>query len=424
VLSFRGYDNAAYYRLSPEDARYYVDYTGCGNSLNMRNPHVLQLIMDSLRYWVEEMHVDGFRFDLASTLARELHDVDRLAVFFDLIQQDPVVSRVKLIAEPWDVGEGGYQVGNFPPLWSEWNGKFRDGVRDYWRGEEQKLADLASRLTGSSELYEWGGRKPVASINFVTAHDGFTLADLVSYNEKHNEANGEDNQDGENDNRSWNHGAEGPTEDEAITTIRRRQQRNFLATLFLSAGVPMLLAGDELGRTQHGNNNGYAQDNELSWIDWSLLRDSELHDFTRRLIDLRQEQPVLRRRRWFQGRQIHGEGVSDIAWFRPDGNQMNDDDWTQGYARAVAVFLNGSQITEPDERGDRIVGDSLLLLFSAHDGPLDFTVPDDSFGRSWQVILDTANPSVAAESGLWHNAGSVLTVADRSVQVLRRDADG
>jgi glycogen operon protein len=419
VLSFKGYDNQAYYRLTPDDNRYYMDYTGCGNSLNMRNPHVLQLIMDSLRYWVEEMHVDGFRFDLASTLARELHDVDRLAAFFDLIQQDPIVSRVKLIAEPWDVGEGGYQVGNFPPLWSEWNGRFRDWVRDYWRGEDQMLGELGYRLTGSSDLYEWGGRRPSASVNFVTCHDGFTLADLVTYNEKHNEANGEDNNDGANDNRSSNYGVEGPTDDPYVNELRRKQQRNFLATLFLSAGVPMLLGGDEFGRTQQGNNNGYAQDNELSWFDWSLLDDNrDLHEFVCRLIKMRREHTVLHRRRWFQGRNIHGEAVTDIAWFRPDGNPMSEEDWSQGYARAVSVFLNGEQITEPDERGDRIVGDSLLLLLNAHDGALDFVLPDDTFGDTWRTIIDTAEPAVNIHNGSDHKAGTTVNVTDRSLRVL------
>ncbi|MEY2398038.1 MAG: isoamylase, partial [Actinomycetota bacterium] len=337
-----------------------------------------------------------------------------------LIQQDPVVSRVKLIAEPWDVGEGGYQVGNFPPLWSEWNGKFRDCVRDYWRGEGQTLAEFASRITGSSDLYEWGGRQPAASINFVTAHDGFTLADLVSYNEKHNEANGEDNNDGESNNRSWNHGAEGPTDDQGINELRCRQQRNFLATLFLSAGVPMLVGGDEIGRTQHGNNNGYAQDNEISWVNWDLLRDNaELHAFVRRLIRLRQEQPVLRRRRWFQGRALHGEGVSDIAWFRPDGDAMSSEDWEQGFARAVAVFLNGGQITESDERGEPIVGDTLLLQFNAHDGPLDFTLPSEDFADVWMLELDTADPSLTGQAMRHYLGGSTQTVAARSVRVLR-----
>jgi glycogen operon protein len=424
VLSMKGFDNAAYYRLNPDDPRYYVDYTGCGNSLNMRNPHVLQLIMDSLRYWIREMHVDGFRFDLAAALARELHDVDRLAAFFDLIQQDPVIRTVKLIAEPWDVGEGGYQIGNFPPLWSEWNGKYRDTVRDYWRGEEQTLAELAYRLTGSSDLYEWGGRRPSASINFVTAHDGFTLADLVAYNDKHNEANGDENRDGETYNRSWNHGVEGPTDDADVRGARRRSQRNFLATLLLSQGVPMLLHGDEIGRTQQGNNNGYCQDNELTWIDWDLTgANADLLAFTRRLLAFRRSQPVLRRRRWFQGRPIHGSSVSDIVWFRPDGDTMSEDDWAQGYAKAIAVFLNGDEIGQPDPRGDAVRGDSLLLLFNADDAPLDFTLPDSLYGERWRVEIDTAGASINDDtaSGAEHKPGDVVTVDGRSLRVLRRE---
>jgi glycogen operon protein len=331
---------------------------------------------------------------------------------------------VKLIAEPWDVGEGGYQVGNFPPMWSEWNGKYRDCVRDYWRGEEQTLAELGYRLTGSSDLYDWGGRRPNASVNFVTAHDGFTLADLVAYNDKHNEANGEDNNDGESHNRSANYGAEGPTDDVGVNELRHKQQRNFLATLLFSAGVPMLLGGDEFGRTQHGNNNAYAQDNEISWFDWSLLPDNrELHDFVRRLIRIRREQPVLRRRRWFQGRQIHGESVTDIAWFRPDGNVMSEDDWTQGFARSVAVFLSGEQITEPDDRGDRIVGDSLLLLLNAHDGPLDFVLPDGTFADAWKTLIDTADVGVNSYNGAEHKAGTTVNVTDRSLRVLLHDRE-
>src|SRR5512132_3067287 len=326
MLSFKGIDNPAYYRLMADNRRYYMDYTGTGNTLNMRHPHVLQLIMDSLRYWVLDMHVDGFRFDLAATLARELHDVDRLSAFFDLIQQDPVVSQVKLIAEPWDIGEGGYQVGNFPPLWSEWNGKYRDTVRDFWRGSDSTLAEFGSRFTGSSDLYQGTGRRPYASINFITAHDGFTLHDLVSYNEKHNEGNGEENRDGENHNRSWNCGEEGPTENADVLALRRRQTRNFLATLFLSQGVPMLGGGDEIGRTQRGNNNGYCQDNEISWYDWEHA-DKDLLQFTRRLIQLRQRHPVFCRRRWFQGRPIHGSEVKDIGWFTPGGVEMSDQDW-------------------------------------------------------------------------------------------------
>jgi glycogen operon protein len=418
TLSFKGIDNAAYYRLM-DDQRHYMDYTGCGNSLNMRNPHVLQLIMDSLRYWVTEMHVDGFRFDLASSLARELHDVDKLAAFFDIIQQDPVMRRVKLIAEPWDVGEGGYQVGNFPPLWSEWNGKYRDTVRDYWRGEDQTLGEFAYRITGSSDLYAWDGRQPAASINFVTAHDGFTLADLVSYNEKHNEANGEDNNDGESHNRSWNHGAEGPTDDDGVLSLRRRQQRNFLATMFLSQGVPMIVAGDEMNRSQRGNNNGYCQDNEISWLDWHLLDDEgDLVDFVRRLAEFRRSQPVLQRRRWFQGRPIHGSGVADLAWFKPDGEPMSEDDWVQGYAKAVSVFLNGDEINEPDDRGQRITGDSLLLLFSAHDGPLPFTLPDASIGEAWQVVIDTNDRDSVQEV----KAGETLVLEGRSLVALKRVA--
>src|SRR6185436_2983454 len=349
TIAFRGIDNAAYYRLVDEHKEHYYDTTGTGNSLLMRNPHVLQLIMDSLRYWVLEMHVDGFRFDLASTLARTLHEVDRLSAFFDVIQQDPVISQVKLIAEPWDVGEGGYQVGNFPPLWSEWNGRYRDTVRDYWRGEDATLGEFAARLTGSSDLYEGTGRRPSASINFVTAHDGFTLRDLVSYNEKHNEANGEENRDGESHNRSWNCGVEGPTDDPAILELRERQKRNMLISLLLSQGVPMLCGGDELGRTQGGNNNAYCQDNETSWFDWDLKdRDRQLLAFVQRLIRLRREQPVLRRRRFFQGRRIRGSEIKDIAWFRPDGHEMTDEDWNTGYARSLAVRLAGDAIEEMD----------------------------------------------------------------------------
>jgi len=417
VLCFKGFDNAAYYRLA-EDRRHYVDYTGCGNSLNMRNPHVLQLIMDSLRYWVSEMHVDGFRFDLAAALARELHDVDRLAVFFDLIQQDPVIRQVKLIAEPWDVGEGGYQVGNFPPLWSEWNGKYRDAVRDYWRGEDQQLAEFAYRLTGSSDLYEWSGRRPVASVNFVTAHDGFTLADLVSYNDKRNEANGEANRDGETDNRSWNHGVEGPTDDPAIVEVRRRQQRNLLATLLLSAGVPMLLGGDEMGRTQLGNNNAYCHDNELTWLDWDLLeREADLVAFVQRLIEFRSAQRVLRRRRWFQGRPIHGSAAADIAWLRPDGDPMSDEDWSQAYAKAIGVFLNGEEIAEPDEHGRRVVGDSLLLLLNAADHPVDFTLPSAEIGEAWRQVISTAEPDASERDTL--KAGDRLPVEARALVVLQ-----
>jgi isoamylase len=416
MLSFRGIDNAAYYRLA-DDPRFYRDYTGTGNSLNMRSPHVLQLIMDSLRYWVLEMHVDGFRFDLAATLARELHDVDRLSAFFDLVQQDPVLSQVKLIAEPWDVGEGGYQVGNFPVQWSEWNGKYRDTVRDFWRGEPATLADFGYRFTGSSDLYQADGRRPYASVNFVTCHDGFTLNDLVSYNEKHNEANGEENLDGESYNRSWNCGVEGPTDDQGVRVLRDRQKRNFLASLLLSQGVPMILGGDEIGRTQAGNNNAYCQDNEISWFDWEA-RDEALFEFTARLIKLRRDHPVFRRRRWFQGRQITGaadtDGI-DIAWFKPDGGQMTEEDWRNGYARSLAVFLNGEEIATPDPRGRRQLDDSFFLLFNAHDQPLRFTLPRGPHGRRWMRMLDTADPLPR-----FYRSGGQVPVADRSLALLRK----
>jgi glycogen operon protein len=412
TLSLRGIDNAAYYRLVPNNRRFYMDYTGTGNSLNMRHPHVLQMIMDSLRYWVLEMHVDGFRFDLAATLARELHDVDRLSAFFDLVQQDPVLSQVKLIAEPWDVGEGGYQVGNFPVLWSEWNGKYRDNVRDYWRGEPATLGEFAFRFTGSSDLYQEDGRRPYASINFVTAHDGFTLEDLVSYNEKHNEANGEGNRDGENHNRSWNCGVEGPSDDLAIRALRDRQKRNLLATLLLSQGVPMLLGGDELGRTQNGNNNGYCQDNDLSYFDWSSVDESLLH-FTARLIELRAAHPVFRRRRWFLGHPIKAAGLTDIAWFRPDGNQMSPQDWAT--ALSMAVFLNGDEIAAPDARGRRVRDDSFFVLFNAYHEPLRFTLPRGPYGRRWMRVLDTADPLPR-----FHRAGGQVPVMDRSLVLLRK----
>ncbi|MEO8218285.1 MAG: glycogen debranching protein GlgX [Acidobacteriota bacterium] len=389
MISFKGIDNIAYYRVVADDPRYYMDYTGTGNTLNMRHPHVLQLMMDSLRYWVLEMHVDGFRFDLAATLARELHDVDRLSAFFDLIQQDPVVSQVKLIAEPWDVGEGGYQVGNFPPLWSEWNGKYRDTVRDYWRGTDQTLAEFANRITGSSDLYEETGRRPHASVNFITAHDGFTLNDLVSYNDKHNEANGEDNRDGETHNRSWNFGTEGPTDDKAIEAMRSRQKRNFLATLFVSQGIPMLLGGDEIGRTQLGNNNGYCQDNEISWYDWSSA-DTELLEFVRTLIALRSAHPTFKRRRWFQGRSIFGSHVADIAWFRPDGTQMTEENWGESFAKSLGVFLNGRAIPSLDSRGERIVDDNFYLIFNAHYEAMDFRLPAAGPEGTWRHVLSTA----------------------------------
>ena len=389
TLSFRGIDNAGYYRLQDDDKRIYVNYTGTGNTLLMRHPHVLQMIMDSLRYWVLEMHVDGFRFDSAAALARELQDVDRLSAFFDLVQQDPVVSQVKLIAEPWDVGEGGYQVGNFPPLWTEWNGKYRDAVRDFWWGKPAALGEFASRLTGSSDLYETSGRRPVASINFVTCHDGFTLADLVSYNSKHNQANGEDNRDGSNDNRSWNCGAEGQTDDPAILALRARQQRNFLATLFCSQGVPMLLAGDEIGRTQGGNNNAYCQDNEISWVDWEQA-DSDLLEFARAVSNLRREHPVFRRRRFFRGQPAGHPELPDIVWFAPSGSQMANQEWSTPHTDAMAVFLNGDALTEPGPRGEPLRDDSFLLLFNPSPDAVSFTMPEPSYGSAWEIMIDTA----------------------------------
>ncbi len=421
TLSLKGIDNASYYRLVPEEPRYYVDYTGTGNTLNVRQPHTLQLLMDSLRYWVTEMHVDGFRFDLAATLARTLHDVDRLSAFFDLIQQDPVINQVKLIAEPWDVGEGGYQVGNFPPLWSEWNGRYRDCVRDYWRGAEQTLPDLAYRLTGSSDLYEHTGRRPWASINFVTCHDGFTLADLVSYDRKHNEANGEQNRDGEDHNRSWNCGVEGPTDDPEVLKLRRRQVRNLLATLFLSQGVPMLLAGDELGRTQGGNNNAYCQDNEISWIDWQHA-DGDLLEFVRRLSALRRAHPVLQRRWWFQGRPVYGAGLSDLVWFAPGGEEMSDADWSLPFAKSVAMFLNGDEVPPETVRGERVPDDSFLVIFNAWDEALDFVLPDGRVAERWRLVLDTASeePIIDPDLAPVIDAGNPRRIEGRSLVVLVR----
>ncbi|MGI9120448.1 MAG: glycogen debranching protein, partial [Acidimicrobiales bacterium] len=380
-----------------------------------------QLIMDSLRYWVNEMHVDGFRFDLAAALARELHDVDKLSAFFDLIQQDPVVSQVKLIAEPWDVGEGGYQVGNFPPLWSEWNGKYRDTVRDFWRGEHANLGDFAYRLTGSPDLYESNGRRPKASINFVTAHDGFTLADLVSYDNKHNHANGEDNLDGESHNRSWNCGAEGPTDRSDVVELRARQRRNLLATMLLSQGVPMLLGGDELGRSQGGNNNGYCQDNLVSWYDWAGA-DDQLLEFVRRLVNYRKNHPVFRRRRWFQGRSIRGRGMVDIAWFRVDGEELSDGDW-HGSATTLGMFLNGRQLASPDSRGEQVVDDSFMILFNAHFEMVDFSLPA-AWGKHWKLVLDTADampPDLRSDAeGTVYKAGGEAKVESRSLVLLRR----
>jgi len=417
TLAFRGIDNASYYRLVEGDPRYYMDTTGTGNSLLMSNPHVLQMIMDSLRYWVTEMHVDGFRFDLAATLARQFHEVDRLSAFFDLVQQDPVVSRVKLIAEPWDLGEGGYQVGNFPPLWAEWNGRYRDTVRDFWRGEGGELPEFASRLTGSSDLYQHDGRRPIASVNFVVAHDGFTLRDLVSYNEKHNEANGEQGRDGADDNRAWNCGAEGETDDPKINALRARQQRNMIATLLLSQGVPMIAHGDELGRTQQGNNNAYCQDNELTWIDWSAV-DHELFEFTRAAVALRAAHPALRRRRFFFGTRtrVPASLLPDIEWFRVDGQEMTDEDWNSGFAKSLGIYLNGAAITEPDEHGELVRDDSFLMLFNAHWETLEFAVPDSRFGDVWTVALDTASPDVSGRPDI--KAGSTVPVEARSLLLL------
>jgi isoamylase len=394
TLSFRGIDNAAYYRLVGADPRYYMDFTGTGNTLNMTHPRTLQLIMDSLRYWVLEMHVDGFRFDLASALARELHDVDRLGAFFDIIHQDPVLSQVKLIAEPWDLGEGGYQVGNFPVLWAEWNGIYRDVVRGFWRGDKGLVDNLAFRLTGSSDLYERSGRRPYASINFVTAHDGFTLTDLVSYNEKHNQVNGEDNRDGTDENLSFNYGVEGPTLDPQVQAVRARQRRNFLATLLLSQGVPMLQAGDELGRTQYGNNNAYCQDNEISWLDWKLDEpERQLLEFTRNVIKIFHEHPVLRRRKFFQGRKIRGSEVKDLSWLRPDGEEMGEEDWQNRSLSCLGLRFAGDAIDEVDERGRRITDDTLLMLLNAHDKQLSFVLPAHRAEVRWEPILDTREPT-------------------------------
>jgi glycogen operon protein len=393
TVSLRGIDNATYYRLQPHSARYYQDFTGCGNTLNMRSPRVLQLIMDSLRYWVTEMHVDGFRFDLASALARELHAVDKLGAFFDIIHQDPILSQVKLIAEPWDLGEGGYQVGNFPTKWTEWNGKYRDAVRRFWRGDGGALSELATRLSGSSDLYEQSGRRPYASINFITAHDGFTLADLVSYNDKHNEANGERNADGENHNLSWNCGVEGPTLDRRVLDLRACQRRNFMTTLLFSVGVPMLSGGDELSRTQAGNNNAYCQDNEVSWTDWTMTPErQDFLEFTRRLIQIWKNHPVLRRRKFFQGRSIRGAEVLDIAWLDPAGVEMTDDTWNSPDVRALGVRLNGDAIQEVNERGERIVGDTLLLMLNAGDEAITFVLPATAAIERWDLLLDTADP--------------------------------
>ena len=423
TIAFRGLDNAAYYRLVDDAKEHYYDTTGTGNSLLMRNPHVLQLIMDSLRYWVTEMHVDGFRFDLAATLARQFHEVDKLSAFFDLIQQDPVISQAKLIAEPWDLGDGGYQVGGFPPLWTEWNGRYRDTVRDYWRGEAAALSEFASRLTGSSDLYAHSGRWPIASINFIIAHDGFTLRDLVSYNEKHNEANGEDGNDGESHNRSWNCGTEGPTTDPAIRELRLRQIRNFLTTLMVSQGVPMIAHGDELGRTQGGNNNVYCQDNEISWIDWNLSREQQdLLEFASRIVDLRMKHPVFRRRRFFRGSADHGgmSDLHDIVWLRVDGTPMVEQDWKTGYARTLSLFLNGEAIQEVGPRGQRVRDDHFILMFNAHSETVDHAIPQMVEGFEWVEVvntaLDTGGPHPESQP---HQAGDIVSVTGRSVIILR-----
>jgi isoamylase len=421
TMSLKGIDNRTYYRLVDDQANFYMDYTGTGNSLNVRSPQSLQLIMDSLRYWVTEMHVDGFRFDLASTLAREFYDVDRLSTFFEVVQQDPVVGQVKLIAEPWDVGPGGYQVGNFPPNWTEWNGKYRDTVRDFWRGEPATLAEFASRITGSADLYQDDGRKPFHSINFVTAHDGFTLHDLVSYNDKHNEANGEENRDGESHNRSWNCGVEGPTGDTAVLALRARQRRNFLATLLLSQGVPMISHGDELGRSQQGNNNAYCQDNELSWVDWADA-DETLLEFARKLTAFRHRHQVFQRRRFFTGLPVTARGggdpLPDLEWFTPDGRQMTGDDWGNDFGRAVALFVNGEGIRERGQYGQRHVDSSFLLCFNAHDAPIEFLTPPAEYGEKWEKVIETAEPSADRPSVV--EAGTKIIVPDRSLIVLDR----
>jgi isoamylase len=420
TLSFRGIDNRIYYRLDAQRPRLYVDYTGTGNSLNVQHPQVLQLIMDSLRYWILEMHVDGFRFDLAATLARELHDVDRLSAFFDIIHQDPVISQVKLIAEPWDLGEGGYQVGNFPIRWAEWNGEYRDTVRRFWRGDEHQVAELAYRLSGSSDLYQKDGRRPYASINFVTAHDGFTLHDLVSYNRKHNLANGENNRDGSNDNLSWNTGAEGPTDDHCIVHLRERRKRNFLANLLLSQGVPMLLGGDEIGRTQSGNNNAYCQDNEISWFDWSLDdRQRSLLNFTRRMIHLRRRHPNLHRRKFFQGRPIRGSDVEDLVWLRPDGTPMTNGEWFDSQVRSLGMRLAGDALDEVDDEGNVIVDDTFLILLNGDRDRVTFLLPKNHRGIGWQVMIDTNDPD-GESNGDYYHGGDSLDLVACSVVLLRQ----
>ena len=419
TFSFKGLDNISYYRLSHEDARFYMDYTGTGNTINARLPFVLGLIMDSLRYWVTEMHVDGFRFDLASALVRTLHETDTLSAFFSIIHQDPIISQVKLIAEPWDIGHDGYMVGQFPPGWAEWNGKYRDCVRDYWRGAESKLAEFAQRFTGSADLYQGGYRQPTASINLITAHDGFTLHDLVSYNEKHNLENGEDNQDGANDNSSWNCGAEGPTEDAEINDLRSKQKRNFLTTLFLSQGVPMLVAGDEFGRTQKGNNNAYCQDNEISWLNWEAV-DQPLLEFTKGIIRFCKQHPTFRRRRWFQGRPIKGSDVSDIMWYLPDGSQMSDQHWDYGFAKSLGVYLDGNGIKEVDYNSKKVVDATFYVIFNAHHEPLDYILPAGIGDQYWQKVIDTANGFIGNDEHLFLPGDSVQ-VPSRSVMVMKQN---
>jgi len=417
TLSFRGVDNASYYRLVPQDPRYYMDFTGCGNTLNMQHPKVLALLMDSLRYWVTEMHVDGFRFDLASALARELFDVDRLGSFFDTIGQDPVLSQVKLIAEPWDVGAGGYQVGNFPPGWNEWNDRYRDSVRAYWKGDENMIGEFARRFTGSSDLYEASGRKPHASVNFITAHDGFTLFDLVSYNGKHNEANGEDNRDGHDNNRSWNHGTEGPTDDPAIKALRAQQRRNMIATLLLSQGVPMMLAGDELSHTQNGNNNAYCQDNEISWLNWDLSKEEqEFQEFVAQMVAFRRQHPVFSRRRFLQGREL-ADGIREVVWLRPDGEEMTDQEWHTTYNRCLGVYLAGTVIERVTKRGKPVKDNNILTLFNAHHERIDFLLPEFHAGGAWHVALDTANASQPFEPRPY-DAGAKYPLEGRSMAVL------
>ena len=421
TLSFKGIDNASYYRLVEGDQQHYFDTTGTGNSLLMRSPHALQLITDSLRYWVTEMHVDGFRFDLAATLARQFQEVDKLSAFFDIVEQDPIISRVKLIAEPWDLGSGGYQVGGFPPRWSEWNGRYRDTVRDFWRSQPSTLPEFASRLMGSSDLYQVNGRRPVASVNFITAHDGFTMNDLVSYNEKHNEANGEGNRDGESNNRSWNCGVEGPTNIPDVNDLRQRQMRNMFATLLFSQGIPMICGGDEVARTQQGNNNAYCQDNEISWTNWHLdKRRKELLAFVSKLIHLRLDHPVLHRRRFFTGREPGDDSnmIPQVEWFDHTGSIMDMDDWRNTHAFSMMIYLNGSDIPEVDWYGNRMVDNDFILIFNAHYEPIMFTLPDERYGHKWQLVVDTHNPNGPELS---YEAGFMITAQSRSFLMLMSD---